>query len=69
MLTKDERKKLNSLLPFGSHSEIAKIVGVSRTSMAMWFNGRNNSDRIEDAVLDYYRIYKENKEAKLSGLF
>ena len=69
MLTDEEKKKIKSILPHGSRKKIAILAGVSIQAVGKYFNRGGNSDIIEDVVLDYYRTYKENKEAKKSGLF
>ena len=69
MLTNDEKKKLKSMLPHGSHKIIAGMAGVSTQAVATYFNRGSKSERVEDAALDFYRNYKKDKEKKLSGIF
>ena len=66
MKTENKKKKLelyNSNLPRGYKKEVAKRAGVSRVSVSCFFSGKNNSVKIENAVLDIIsELKKEHKE-------
>lgn len=65
MLTKDEKKKLKSMLPHGAQKKIAMMAGVSVQSVNGFFAGRAiSSERIEIAALDFMNDYQENMEKK-----
>jgi predicted transcriptional regulator len=69
MLTKEQRKMIQSELPVGSGIQIAKLLGMSQQSVCAFFKGRTSSYRVEKMVIEYYRAYKEDIDRRISSIF
>jgi len=68
MKTDTNKQKLelyNSNLPRGYKKKIAERVGVSTISVSSFFSGKNNSERIENTVLEVIAELKKERNEKL----
>ncbi len=61
-LSFEDRRKIRKELPYGSLSNIAKGLNISRVSVSKYFSGNSNSNRIEKEVVDIYIKYKSELE-------
>jgi len=67
MVTIKDRIKIKNELPHGSGRLIAEESGISSVSISGWFNGRKPAARVENAILDYYIKYKNERDEKLKA--
>lgn len=61
-LSIEDRKFIQSMLPYGSQAEIARNIGVSRITVNQYLSGLRNSERIEAAVVDKVEEIKRKRE-------
>ncbi len=61
-LSFEDRRKIRKELPYGSLSNIAKVLNISRVSVSKYFSGNSNSNRIEKEVVKIYIKYKSELE-------
>lgn len=60
-----DRKELRKKLPYGYCKEIAKELGVTKGTISLYFRGKTNSARIENAVLKKVAELNEAKQKLL----
>lgn len=64
-LTKEDRLFIQSELPYGTQSEIARKLGVTRTVVNQYFKGSRNNKRVEEAIVTKYEeVKKARKELR-----
>ena len=61
-LSFEDRRKIRKELPYGSLSNIAKVLNISRVYVSKYFSGNSNSNRIEKEVVKIYIKYKSELE-------
>lgn len=61
-LSLEERQFIRSKLPYGAQIEIARNIGVSKTTVYQYLSGLRNSQRIEKAVVAKYEELKMEQE-------
>jgi len=65
MVTIKDRIRIKNELPHGSQKLIAEKSGISRVSISNWFAGRKPASRVENAILDFYIKYKNERDKRL----
>lgn len=50
-IPKEKRLEITKKLPYGWQAEAARLLGVGRSNICNWANGRSNSKRVEKIVL------------------
>lgn len=64
-LTIEDRKFIQGNLPYGSQTEIARKLGITRMAVNQYFTGSRNSKRIEEAaIIKYEEVKKEREELR-----
>lgn len=61
-LSIEERQFIRSKLPYGAQVDIARNIGVSKTSVYQYLSGIRNSERIEKAVVNKFEEVQKNYE-------
>lgn len=62
-LSKEDRKIIQSSLPYGSQTEIAQRLGISRITVYQYLIGIRNSERVENAVIEKFKEIKEKENS------
>lgn len=62
------RRELRKKMPRGYCKEVAIRSGVSTQSVSRYFNYRQNSERIENTVLDILAEISQRKKEKLDNI-
>lgn len=57
-----DRKELRKKLPYGYCKVIAKELGVTKSTISLYFRGKTNSERVETAVLKKVAELNEAKQ-------
>lgn len=64
-LSIEDRKFIREKLPYGAQKEIARNIGVSKTTVYQYLSGLRNSERIEKAVVSKFEeVQKTNEELR-----
>lgn len=63
-----DRQELRKKLPRGYGKKIALRIGVSEQSVSRYFSYRQNSERVENAVLDILVELSDEKRRKLGSI-
>lgn len=64
-LSIEERTFIRSKLPYGAQIDIARNIGVSKTTVYQYLSGLRNSERIENAVVNKFEeVQKSQKELR-----
>lgn len=61
-LSIEDRKFIREKLPYGSQKEIARNIGVSKTTVYQYLSGLRNSERIEKAVVSKFEEVQKNHD-------
>lgn len=63
-ISKEMRLKIHRKLPHGWQSEVAAMLGIGKSYVCNWVNGRCNSTRIEKAVMWILQNYNQREAQK-----
>lgn len=62
---KERRALYRSMLPHGGQAEVARRLKINRAGVSQYLSGKTQSEKIENAVLDYIAEYKAAKNDRL----
>lgn len=63
-----KKELLRETLPHGALKEVAKRAGVCNSAVSNYFNGRNNSFKIEIAAIEVAKEYEDRRRNAIKAL-
>lgn len=63
------RQEMNKKLPYGYRKQVAKRAEVSIQTVSRYLNGKQNSERVENSVLEILAEISSKKKELLDKIF